>query len=257
MANESTLRELLRSADDGATAPIDTAAVIRRSKARRLPRQIGVGGVFTLAVGGIGIAGLQGLGGVSPVSQSAESSTASDEPPETQPGEGDQFLGTDEAAGGISRAPAEKLNGCGGPLAEVAPSGTGLELTAAFPEAMAGAARVEGTVTLTNTGSETVTGYTAATPAVTLSRNGVVIWHSNGPTIQMIREVRLAPGESLSYATSVTPVVCGVDDEAAESFRDDLPPAPAGDYEVSAAIDLTVGDRMELVSGPRTPLRLG
>jgi hypothetical protein len=265
MATESNLRDLLKAADGDTWAPIDTRSVIRRSKARRLPMQIGVGGVFTLAIGGIGIAGLQGF---SPqmMSGSPESSVASDESPTTPREEAGPLVGgqdsgavgaEDAAGGGISRAPAEKINGCGSPLAEIAPSATGLVLTAAFPEAPAGSASIEGTVTMTNTGTETVEGYTPATPAVTLSRDGTVIWHSNGPTIQMIREVRLAPGESLTYAASVTPVVCGTEDETAGQFRDDLPAAPAGDYQVSAAIDLTVGERIELVSGPLAPLRLG
>jgi hypothetical protein len=255
MATETTLRELLRTTGDDLTTAIDTGSVIRRSKARRLPLQLGLGGAFALAIGGVGIVGVQGL--VGGTSGTAESSVSSGESPATGNDTADQEVhATDGATGGISLAPAEKLHGCGGPLAEVAPSATGLVLTAAFPDSPAGATAVEGTVTMTNTGAETITGHTPASPAVTLSQGGIVIWHSNGPTIQMLRQVQLAPGESFDYAASFTPVVCGVDDESAPSFRDGLPPAPAGEYAVSAAIDLTMGEHVELVSGPLAAIRL-
>jgi hypothetical protein len=259
MASDPNLRDLFRTgggADEPVGHGIDTDAVIRRARRRRLPAQIGVGGAAALLVGGIVVGGVQGVGGITTLSSSSETA-ASDAGPKLVPfSSGDTSTdagGTEEA---LKRAPADRINLCGGTVAEVAPGPSGLVLTAAFPDAPAGSDRVEGTVTLTNTGASPVTGYTSATPTVTLSQGGVVMWHSNGPTIMMIRDVALAPGESIDFAASFTPVVCGVEDDLAEAFRADLPAAPAGEYQVSAAADVTVGDTLELVTGPADTMRL-
>jgi hypothetical protein len=246
MANEPNLHHLFSSAESP-TQRIDVASVIRRSKARRLPKQIGAGGVFTLAIGGIGLAGIQGI--VSLQSNSTSSAGAPAQPPGavTDNSKGQEATSGD---GLIKRAPAEKINLCGGMLAEVAPSQSGLLLTSTFPDAAAGSTAVEGTVTMTNTGSVPVSGYTAGSPAITLSRDGIVLWHSNGPTTMIAREISLAPGESAEYQASFAPVICSTEDDEGESFRSDLPPAPAGEYQVSAAIDLSSDGGVDLVTGP-------
>ncbi|WP_411700986.1 hypothetical protein [Conyzicola sp.] len=254
MATEPNLRDLFRG-DTPTMRPIDTAAVIRRSKTRRLPAQVGIGGAFALGIGGLGVAGLQGLGGAQSTSDSAVSEQAPAEPDGGAKGATEATLGGDAA--GIKRAPAERINLCGGPLAEVAPSATGLVLTLEFPDAPVGTAPVLGTATLTNTGTETVVGYTGPTPAVTLSQAGIVLWHSNGPTILSIQDVSLAPGESLEFAASFTPVVCATEDDTAEAFRADLPPVAAGEYTVTAAADVSIDGVAELVTGPGTTVRIG
>jgi len=119
-----------------------------------------------------------------------------------------------------------------------------------------GASSVDGIVTMTNEGTETVSGTTASSAAITLSQDGIVLWHSNGPTNMMAAVVDLAPGESMEYAASFVPVVCTVDDDLAESFRDDLPAAPAGEYQVSAAIDLSTDSSAELITGPASTITL-
>jgi hypothetical protein len=255
MASDPTdLRELFRG-DTGGLPAIDTQSVIRRSKARRLPAQVGIGGAFTLAIGGLAVAGLQGF----PTAQSASDSTVSTlEQAPAGPREGVQgMMEGDGPSTGIKRAPADRINLCGGPLAEVAPSATGLVLTADFPDAPVGTAPVFGTVTLTNTGTEQIAGYSSPTPAITLSQNGIVLWHSNGPTILSIQDVLLAPGESLQYQASFTPVVCSVEDDSAEAFRTDLPAVAAGEYQVSAAADVSVDGIAELVTGPAQTIRIG
>ena len=265
MATEPNIRDLFRAGHTPTGRPIDTDAVIRRSKRRRLPAQLGVGGVATLAIGGIGVVALQNLdSSVSPASIMSESS--SDESgsaydgffaPAQEGGARDAARDGSTEYGTVKRAPADRINLCGGALAEVAPSATGLVLTPSFPDAAAGSGGVEGTVTLSNTGSTTVTGYSAASPAITLSQNGVVLWHSSGPTVQMIRDISLAPGESLQYTASFTPVVCSVDDDSAEAFRTDLPPVAAGEYQLSAAADISVDGIAELVTGPTQTVRIG
>jgi hypothetical protein len=260
MATEPNLRDLFR-APEAPGRQIDVQSVIRRSKRRRLPAQVGIGGAFTLAVGGIGFVvvnefGPTGVQTTSQVATTAEQGPAYDSPADGRESTNGMMQGDDSSAG-IKRAPADRINLCGGPLAEVAPSPSGLVLTVDFPDAPAGAAPVAGTVTLTNTGTEPVAGYSPATPAVTLSQNGIVLWHSNGPTIMMLKDVALAPGESLDYAASFTPVVCGVEDDSAEAFRDDLPPAAPGEYQVSAATDVSVDGSAELVTGPTQSVRIG
>jgi len=74
--------------------------------------------------------------------------------------------------------------------------------------------------------------------------------------IAMAVDVNLAPGESLEYLASFQPVVCGVEDDMAESFGQKLPPLPSGDYEVSAAIDVIGESATELVTGPASTVTL-
>ena len=209
---------------------IDVAAVVRRSRARRLPKVLGITGVGVLAIAGIAVGGLQLGGGVSPASDAAGMSAES---APMDGGAADQTFSDT-----IKRAPAEKLNLCTGAVAQL-DSASPLMLTVSFADATAGAASVEGTVTMTNTGTDAVAGYTAASPAITLAR-----------------EVSLAPGESMEYAASFTPVVCGVDDDLAESFRADLPAAAPGEYQVSAAIDVLGDYNALLVTGPAQTITL-
>jgi hypothetical protein len=280
MPVEPNLSDLFHAAGPP-SSPLDAQEIIRRSRRRRLPARIGAGAAMSLAVVGIGVAGMTGLNSMSFGTAASDSAISSES-------SGDEVMGTNEdsgnsgaeqpgdagaeplsdpgteqfglegptSSGGISRAPADKVNLCGGPVAEIAPNERGLELTVQFADATVGEASVTGEVTLTNNGTETVTGYTAASPAITLAQNNVVVWHSNGPMIMLAVDVNLAPGESMVYPATFNPVVCSVEDDLGESFRDDLPAAPAGQYQVSAAIDLMGGSISELVSGPAATVTL-
>jgi hypothetical protein len=247
MANEPTIRNLFLSDEGTPRNSIDVARVIRRSRARRLPKQIGFGGVFTLAIGGVGLAGVQGFSALQGSSTSAGSADAPN--PES-------LAGPNVDAGGIKRAPADKINLCGGTLAEVAPSESGLVLIPHFPNATAGSASVEGSVSMTNTGTEAVSGYTSPPLAITLSQNGIVLWHSNGPTTALARQISLAPGESIVFEATINPVVCSVEDDEKSSFREGLPSALPGEYQVSAAMDFQFDSGAELVTGPPTTITL-
>ncbi|MCY7411723.1 MAG: hypothetical protein LH471_01580 [Salinibacterium sp.] len=253
MPTESELRELLSHSELRNT--IDADAIIKRSRARRLPRQLAVGAIGSLAILGITVVGVQTL---RLPDQSATTATRQESPMATP---------EDALAGdSIERAPAERLNLCEGTLAEVAPSRFGLQLDVEFPaSAPAGAEAITGVVRLTNTSSERVTGSTGAAPAVTVSQNGIVLWHSNGPTILSIVIVDLAPGESLEYRASIVPVRCAVNDDLTESFPPNLPALDRGGYELSAAIDFSpavadgsdLGDgSADLVTGARAPIVL-
>jgi hypothetical protein len=267
MPVEPNLSDLFRAAS-APSSSLDAQEIIRRSRRRRLPPRIGAGAALGLAVVGIGVAGMTGLGSISFGGAASDSAISSESSGDEVMGANDggdgtgteQFDGseTDQfglegpaSSGGISRAPADKVNLCGGPVAEMAPNERGLELTVQFPEAT-----VTGEVTLTNNGTETVTGYTAASPAITLAQNNIVVWHSNGPMIMLAVDVNLAPGESMVYPATFSPVVCSAEDDMGESFRDDLPAAPAGQYQVSAAIDLMGEGAAELVTGPPATVTL-
>jgi hypothetical protein len=264
---ETDLRDQLRDGAVPGARGIDLPTVLRRSARRRLPVQLALGTGVALAVVSIGVAGVVGVRGLSGgsgttsgTSTLSEGTPDSDRDPAVDAPGVDPGVGPVDGApadGGLTRAPADKLNFCGAPMMDIALDDTGLILTAAFPDGAAGSERVDGTVTLTNGGTSRVVGTTAATPAVTLSRDGLVLWHSNGPTIAMAMQVDLDPGESLTYESSFVPVECGVEDDGLPSFRDGLPAVPAGAYQVSAAIDLIVADGTPvLVTGPLAPVTL-
>ncbi|MET4781690.1 hypothetical protein [Glaciihabitans sp. UYNi722] len=252
MSIESEFKRLAEAEVSGEHG-IDLAKVIRRSRRRHLGNQVAVGGVTTLAVAGIGVAGVFGVRGLGQQSMSAGPAASSAGP----------MKASDSPLDGQKRAPAEKINLCGGELAQIAPNPQGLSLTADFPAASASDSSIQGIVTLTNSGSERIVGTTAAIPAITLSKGGVTLWHSNGPMIMMAVTVDLAPGASMTYQASVTPVACGAEDETGDGFRADLPHVEPGEYQVSAAIDLTRENAdgsfasNDLVSGPVAPLKLG
>lgn len=264
MATDPTIRNLFQSGDgdDTSGAKLDASAIIRRSKARRFPRQLGAGSVVTLALVGIVVASVQGIGSLNNAPMSTMADGAA---PETsgmmQSGPEGGLVGpaapnSIDGSTSSKRAPAEQINLCGGALADIAPSQTGLELTVDFGDSvrlgkMAGGQTIEGTATLTNTGDETQVGYTNANPAITLSQDGIVLWHSNGAMIAMAVEVNLAPDESIEYPVTFVPVICGVDDDFAElGFSTDLPVVEPGKYQLSALVDFMGEFDAELVTGP-------
>ena len=252
MPDEDDLRDLFAKAD--APNRLDTAKIVARSRARRVPKQLAAGTLGALAVVGIVIGGVQVAQFAHPISSTMVAGAGDSQSDGAVP----------EAYDTIKRAPAEKINLCTGPLADVAPSAYGLQLDVAFPAtAPVGDDSVQGMVTLTNTSATQVTGYTAAAPAITLSQDGVVLWHSNGAMIMSAVEVDLAPGESLEYGAFFVPARCGVEDDLQEAFSSDLVPVGPGTYELSAAIDFTPGSFAladstgpDLVTGPRSQIVL-
>jgi hypothetical protein len=237
MPTESEFRDLFRSSGaELSSSGLDAASVIRRSKRRRVPQQLAVGGLGALAIAGIGVGSVSALQLFLPGGGTAGSAVG------TMKSDGEGSSGLDGRLNdqGIKQAPADRINLCGGALADVAPAASGLVLTPDFPAStIADGAPVTGTVTLTNTGPGRITGTTAASPAITVSSDGTVLWHSNGPMIMMAVVVDLAPGASMRYQASFTPVRCEAADDQAGGFRGDLPALPAGDYQISAAIDLS------------------
>jgi len=258
MPTESELRRQFH--DDEPHGSIDLDAVLRRSRARRRPRVVAAVVASSLAVVGIVVPVSISVASQQTATLSAGSAaSASDSAagPVRPPGEG--TLGS----GGIKRAPAEKINLCGGTLAHSAPADDGLVLTVQPVDAAAGARDIPVSVTLTNTGARRVTGSLSPFPTLTFSRDGVVLWHSNGAVPALAQEIDLAPGASTVFQTTFEPVLCGVQDDEQASFRPNLPDAAPGDYQLSAALDFTPeatdaagSDAAVLVTGPTSPVTL-
>jgi hypothetical protein len=128
-------------------------------------------------------------------------------------------------------------NLCGMPTHITGPSLTGLELILGFPEtAPADGHDIAGTVILTNSGTAHLNGTTAIAPVITVSRDGITVWHSNQVQGSQAVLIDLGPGESQSFDARFTPVECEPEDDEREQFRDDLPRLEAGRYEISAVM---------------------
>jgi hypothetical protein len=248
--DDDAIRDLLRSAARGApgTSTLDVPRVLARSKRRRTAHRALVAGVgaTVVAASGATVFAVAALPSGTPQVLSS---------PVDVPGPGSD----DPATSGISLAPPEKVNGCGGPLAEIAPVESGLVATPHFPEtAPADGGEVQGTVTLTNGGTARAVGWTQARPAITVSENGITVWHSNGPMIQMAVEIDLGPGESMDIPATLSALRCDTVDEESESFREDLPPLAPGTYGVSAIVPFYPEDSSapQYVQGPLTTITL-
>jgi len=252
---EAELRDLMHG-DDAEPGALNTARIIRKAKARRRPKVLAAG-----VVGGVAAAGALafvlpaalGLGGglASSGGGSAADESASDDASTLKFADGPE-----SATVALS---ASTLELCGEPVAAVEPDAGGLVLTVAPVDAPVDAAWIETTVTLTNTGDTTVEGTTAATASLTLSDDGTVLWHTNGPAAPNEVGVDLDPGESLSYSGTFRPVQCSSDDEdSSDGFPADLPAVAPGSYRLSAAIDLIPvdGSPLRLVTGPATTITL-
>lgn len=246
----------LRSAFSEADAPntLDARRIVARSRARRIPKQLAAGSVGALAIVGVVVLGAQISQFTSPTTTTAGSGAY--ESSDTAP--------APEADTMLKRAPADKINFCTAPLTEVAPSQYGLRLdVVSTGDVPAGTAPVAVTVRLTNTSDDLVIGSTGSLPAITLSQGGVVKWHTNGTPDQTFIQIDLAPGASVDYTTTFTPVRCDVLDDQGDAFRLDLPALEPGSYELSALIDFTADASMlpelpdlDLVSGPRTSITI-
>ncbi len=260
--DENDLRASLHEGEPPAGS-IDLDRVLRRTRARRRPKVLlaGAGGALAAAAIVVPVA-LLGTPATTGVSTLADAPAPGSEARDSSAGSGAESDASQPFADGgasISRAPADKLNLCAGTVAEVAPNEQGLVLEVQPLEAARADAPLTADVTLTNTGPAPVTGSTGGSPALTLSQDGLVLWHSNGPTTMIAVMVDLAPGESMEYTAAFEPVRCAVDDDLDVSFRDDLPEVDAGTYQLGAAIDLVSDDPAVgtiLVTGPTTDIAL-
>ncbi len=261
MTDEEELRRMLHGADSP-TNTLDARRIVAKSRARRLPKQIAAAAGGALVLAGVTVLAIQTTNFPSTTSMSGgQAFESSEAAPEADSSQTD----SSQMDTMLKRAPADKINLCTAPLSEVAGSQYGLQLEIVSPTtAPVGGESVPVTVRLTNTSNVRVVGYTPSSPAITFSQDGIVLWHSNGPTVLSIVAVDLAPGESLEYAASFEPVRCDIADDEAESFRTGLPAVGPGGYGLSALIDFTPDASMgaataelDLVSGPVSPVAIG
>jgi len=242
MHDEHELRRMLASTE--APSRIDTDAVVRAARARRLPKQVATGAVGALAVLGIAVLAVPAI-----VPPQHSAITMSEPAPEAG-----------QSSDTALRVAADSLNQCGGPLAEPVDNRVGLVAEVRLPRSAAPGAEVAGTVVLTNTGEAAIAGTTASVPDVALARDGVVVWHT-GPTIQSVVEVHLEPGEQLELPVSLHALECGSEERLRAGGE--LEPVPAGDYQVSVVLDVATdavgefGAIVALVVAPPASITIG
>jgi hypothetical protein len=255
MASDSELRDRFHEGTQP-KGQIDVDAVLRRARARRRPRVALAAAGSVLAIAAIAV-------------PAVATNYLSQTPQDTALVAGGDAAAPESATGGMAdtddggademmSAPAEKIQACGAPLAEVAPGASGLVITLESVTAQADAHSIPVTATLTNEGDARVTGFTGNRPAVTLSDDGITLWHTNGGTDGNAIVVDLDPGESITYETIFEPVVCSDVDELGDEFRTGLPAAGPGDYLLSAIIYLHHDDdsEIDLVTGPASQVTL-
>jgi hypothetical protein len=224
---------------------IDVDAVIRRSRRRRVPRQLGVAFVSVLAVAGVfsgAVFGLGALSGATSSGGSASSGAAATRAPSVVPS-------------AESSPPDPNLLDKNGP----AVCGYSLPTVGTQPDGLiAEATRVSTNgptlhfvFTLTNTGSTTITG-SAGVPILVLVRNGIVIDKTivNGPPRGA--KLKMAPGQIVSYPLNWSPSVCKRGDNSASPGADAL---PSGSYQVYAEIQVLSTNSSETVTGPPTTVK--
>lgn len=256
MPSESELRDAFRSSATITTTGIDTDAVLRKVRARRIPKQLALSSLSVLAIVGVATFGITTLPSLLPGQNAASDTATMATAPESAAGD---TAGEDQAK--FAEARRANVNSCGTPTVMIGPDPSGLVLTINFPGSPpAGDTEVVGSVSLTNSGTTPVSGTTALSPTITVSRDGITVWHSHGEIPSAVRQISLEPGQSYRYDAYFTSEECGPDDEVDGQFRDDLPPLTAGAYEVSAQLifvpdDADAGESI-LVGGPPKDIRL-
>lgn len=260
MPTDAELREQLHREGD-APGSIDLDAVLRRARARRRPRVVAVAVGSSLAALAIVVPLSVGLAlGQSGVSSASSGSLAVGSTADPDGDTSGQKAAAPEAGGPAvdGGAAAQKVNLCTGALAELAPAANGLTVTVEPVTASASQRDIPVTVTLLNGGATEFVGSASPFPEITLSRGGVVLWHSNGTVPSLAREIDLAPGASMTFSTTFEPLRCGVPDDERDSFRPDLPAVGPGHYELSAVLDVRATDGSTVrVSGSTTEVTLG
>lgn len=230
MPTESELRDLLHDGS-GPSRELDAARIIRRARARRLPKQLaaGAGGVLAVAALAIPVTIGGSLGGLSPASDDSaggDSAFLMDEP-------GDAAL---ESA---TRAAPDELV-CGGEAVGYVAHPDGLQLRIANPNG-ASAPTTEMELELRNEGEDLVTGTMPATVSVALVQDGVVVAVDEIDATDRV-DVDLAPRATMPLRAELPLTTCDIGDGAAGE------PVPAGDYDVVALA------RFERADGSSAPV---
>lgn len=181
---------------------IDTAAVISRSKRRRLPRQFAVGAVGLLAATSLVFAGISTFRQADPISTTA--GVVADESFDT--GSERDAAPSDESQAAPDTSPITAACGTSIRTDETTPFGLSLELE--LPAEVVASGSAYGTARLTNTSDEPVTGSTANVPDVNLLRDSIVISHSPDVQILSVMPVNLQPGQSIAFDVAIDVFDC-------------------------------------------------
>jgi hypothetical protein len=235
MPTDAELRRLFHETPSP-PATIDADAVIRRSRRRRLPQQLGAGSVLTLAVAGIGVASINGVQSLAPM---GAAETAVDAP-----------MGVSESGplGGAENSVPDARQACATGMAVETELRTSVELVPRFPASAATGQQVTGILTVTNIGTEQVNGALSAA-MVGISRGGAQVWHSGASAAETT--IALAPGESMNLPFSFAAVDCDPSYEAVGA------PLDPGRYELSAIATLVPDDAPgRVIGGPASAITL-
>ncbi|MFD4422797.1 hypothetical protein ACFWN7_15020 [Agromyces sp. NPDC058484] len=244
------LGDSLKRAADAATAnAIDVDEVLRRSRARRCARRTAVLGATgavaaVLAVGGL-VLGLQRMGGPTTADAPAfESAESADVSPEATDGGASA-----DAADQRLMAP-DQVNRCGAPVAP--PTDAATSPLVAKVDAPAASVRPATTnpvtVTITNAGTDVVTGTIRIDAPLTVAESGVTVWH-HGPVFDLAPlPIALEPGESASLQGSFETRSCDLAGQEDGTRSTVAPGLGAGEYGLSAVVTFTAPD------GAITPL---
>ena len=256
-------KDLKRAADAATPRPVDVDAVLaasrsRRRGARRTAIVTGAGAVAAvLVVGGL-VFGLQRPGGGATTADApiaSESTGSAETAPEVASGE------SADDASGLRLAAPESVNRCGAvvvPLADAADAPLAVSVAPPFGQVPPGATTAV-TVTVTNTGTEVVTGDLSRVPAITVAEADVVAWHSSGTSEAGAMHVSLQPGDAVTLPGVLSAVRCTAADDSGTGLPPDLPPLSPGPYVLSATVAFsTPAEGMVLLlSSPFVPVSIG
>jgi hypothetical protein len=227
---ESELRRLLQ--DGGTPGPLDAEAVIRRARARRLPKRIAVGAFGGLAVVAVVVPVALGAGSGGSMSASDSAGGSADE---------SDALKSSEYADGAIASTIGAVAACGeAPAASPAEDLT-LSMTpvaaASVPET------IQAELTLANTGDTRLTGVATLSTFMVL-RDGLVHGYANPESFDTALD--LAPGETSVVALALDVFPCSA-------------PLEEGEYQlaVDAPFSSTAGGAREEFTGIVGALSIG
>jgi hypothetical protein len=205
---------------------LDADAVIRASRRRRAPRIVAVVAASVLVVGGV----IGGVGILLPHPADSTSAAASAGPHPALPAKGATIHSITPGVNGLCQAASgvagdKVLCGCG--TASLPPQSTDLVGQLAYPAESEGS-RTDGTLTITNNSSATITG-TADTPVPFIVTQGIIV-SPIGADDSAGHSIDLAPGASTTLAVPFPGLNCANGN------------APAGSYQIGAFIDIALSN---------------
>lgn len=235
MATESDLRDLLRGPEPEGRGDIDLEAVLSRARRRRRPRMIAAQALGSVAlIGALGTVVIVSL----PPAQTGVMMTAEDG------GAGDSAATAPDADENVQEESGSTWapDSCGAPVTD-RESIAGLTLEMEPITVVTGTTSVPVTVVLRNDGPTRVVGVSGGSPHLTLSLDGLVVWHSYSVQDSIGIGVDLEPGESQVYQATFQPALCTSEDDLVVGTSDNpLPPAGPGSYELRASMPITPDD---------------